>query len=199
MSDYQPIENYGVIGDLNTVALVALNGSIDFMCFPFFDSPTIFAALLDINKGGCFKINPKLDNCKNKQLYIPDTNVLLTRFLSQNGISELTDFMPVEDLYEGKILMRRITNIKGELTYFMNCRPRFNYARSSHKANMHDNTILFESEGDDKTVLRLKSNIPLKIKNGDGFAEFTLRPGESADLYLNLLRMENLLIMIFPI
>ena len=188
MNEYQPIENYGVIGDLNTVALVALNGSIDFMCFPFFDSPTIFAALLDVNKGGCFQINPKLHDSKNKQLYIPDTNVLLTRFLSQNGISELTDFMPVEDLYEGKILMRRITNIKGELTYLMNCKPRFNYARSSHKANMHDNTILFESEGEDKTVLRLKSNIPLEIKNGDGFAEFSLRPGESADFILELVK-----------
>ena len=192
MSDYQPIENYGGIGDLNTVALVGLNGSIDFMCFPFFDSPTIFATLLDVNKGGCFQINPELDDCKNKQLYIPDTNVLLTRFLSKNGISELTDFMPVEDLYEGKILMRRITNIKGELTYFMNCKPRFNYSRSSHKANMHDNTILFESEGEDKTVLRLKSNIPLEIKNGDGFAEFTLKPGESADFILELVKDGNL-------
>ena len=188
MSGYQPIENYGIIGDLNTVALVALNGSIDFMCFPFFDSPTIFAALLDINNGGCFQINPKLDDCKNKQLYIPDTNVLLTRFLSQNGISELIDFMPVEDLYEGKILMRRITNIKGELTYRMNCRPRFNYARSTHKANMHDNTILFESNGEDKTVIRLKSSVSLEIKNGDGFAEFKLGPGESADFILELVK-----------
>ena len=188
MSGYQPIENYGVIGDLNTIALVALNGSIDFMCFPYFDSPTIFAALLDVNKGGCFQLSPKLDDCKNKQLYIPDTNVLLTRFLSQNGISELMDFMPVEDLYEGKILMRRIINIKGEFTYIMNCRPRFNYARSGHKANMHNNAILFESEGEDNTVLRLKSNIPIEIKNGDGFAEFTLKAGESADFILELVK-----------
>ncbi len=188
MSDYQPIENYGVIGDLNTVALVGLNGSIDYMCFPFFDSPTIFAALLDVNTGGYFQINPLIDDSKNKQLYIPDTNVLLTRFLSLNGISELTDFMPVEDLYEGKILMRRITNIKGELRYCMNCKPRFNYARSTHKANMQNNSILFESEGEDKTVLRLKSTVELKIKNGDGFAEFTLSPGESADFILELVK-----------
>ncbi len=188
MSDYQPIENYGVIGDLNTVALVGLNGSIDYMCFPFFDSPTIFAALLDINRGGCFQINPLIQDSKNKQLYIPDTNVLLTRFLSQNGISELTDFMPVEDMYEGKILMRRITNIKGELRYCMNCKPRFNYARSEHKANMHNNSIIFESEGEDHTVLRLKSNVKLEIKNGDGFAEFTLKPGESADFILELVK-----------
>jgi GH15 family glucan-1,4-alpha-glucosidase len=98
------------------------------------------------------------------------------------------DFMPVEDLYEGKILMRRIINIKGEFTYIMNCRPRFNYARSGHKANMHNNAILFESEGEDNTVLRLKSNIPIEIKNGDGFAEFTLKAGESADFILELVK-----------
>jgi GH15 family glucan-1,4-alpha-glucosidase len=91
---YQPIENYGIIGDLNTVALVGLNGSIDFMCFPEFDSPSVFASLLDDKKGGYFLISPVLDNIKNKQLYIPDTNVLLTRFLSSEGVGEITDFMP---------------------------------------------------------------------------------------------------------
>ena len=186
MNDYQPIENYGIIGDLNTIALVGLNGSIDFMCFPFFDSPTIFAALLDKNKGGYFQINPAADDSRKKQLYIPDTNVLLTRFLSKSGIGELIDFMPVEDLYEGKILMRRITNIKGELRYYMNCCPRFNYARSNHKANKHNNTIIFESEGEDKTVIRLKASVPLEINNGDGFAEFTLKAGDYADFILEL-------------
>lgn len=78
---YQPIENYGVIGDLNTIALVSLAGSIDFMCFPDFDSPTIFAALLDKDKGGRFSISPTFKQMKTKQLYLPDTNVLLTRFL----------------------------------------------------------------------------------------------------------------------
>lgn len=76
--NYQPIENYGVIGDLNTIALVGLNGSIDFMCFPNFDSPSIFAALLDHEKGGSFTICPHLHDFNTKQLYLPDTNVLLT-------------------------------------------------------------------------------------------------------------------------
>lgn len=96
---YQPIENYGIIGDLNTVALINLNGSIDFMCFPDFDSPSIFAALLDDKKGGHFQITPQLDQARNKQLYLPDTNVLLTRFLSSDGVAEITDFMPVEELF----------------------------------------------------------------------------------------------------
>src|SRR5690242_13074776 len=93
---YQPIEDYGIIGDLNTVALVALNGSIDFMCFPDFDSPSIFAALLDDDKGGYFQIRPVFSDMNRKQLYLPDTNVLLTRFLSSEGVGEITDFMPVE-------------------------------------------------------------------------------------------------------
>src|ERR687890_2032228 len=95
---YQPIENYGIIGDLNTVALVGLNGSIDYMCFPNFDSPTVFAALLDKDKGGSFEIYPVFNELKTKQLYLPDTNVLLTRFLSPEGLGEVTDFMPVEPL-----------------------------------------------------------------------------------------------------
>ncbi|HYK57029.1 MAG TPA: trehalase-like domain-containing protein, partial [Flavisolibacter sp.] len=123
--DYQPIENYGIIGDLNTVALVGLNGSIDFMCFPDFDSPSIFAALLDVNKGGYFKIAPAFNGMKTKQLYLPDTNVLLTRFLSQEGVGEITDFMPVEELYTGKELIRRVTTVRGTVNYKMHCCPRF--------------------------------------------------------------------------
>jgi GH15 family glucan-1,4-alpha-glucosidase len=82
---YEPIENYGVIGDLQTVALVGMNGSIDFMCFPHFDSPSIFAALLDHKKGGCFQLAPILRGEHRKQIYFPDTNMLLTRFLSAEG------------------------------------------------------------------------------------------------------------------
>src|SRR5919202_2380563 len=118
---YQPIENYAIIGDLNTVALVSLNGSIDFMCFPDFDSPSVFAALLDANKGGRFQIVPAFTEMKTKQLYLPDTNVLLTRFLSPEGVGEITDFMPVEELFDGKELIRRVTTIRGEVTYRMNC------------------------------------------------------------------------------
>ncbi len=100
--NYEPIENYGIVGDLNTVALIGLTGSVDFMCFPDFDSPSIFARLLDSEKGGSFQIHPVFTKMKTKQLYLPDTNVLLTRFLSEDGVGEITDFMPVEELYNGK-------------------------------------------------------------------------------------------------
>lgn len=188
---YQPIENYGIIGDLNTVALVGLNGSIDFMCFPDFDSPSVFGALLDDKKGGFFRISPVLENVKNKQLYIPDTNVLLTRFLSADGVGEITDFMPVEPVLTGNILIRRVTNVRGSVTYRMSCNPRFNYARSKHTAEINENDIIFSSLGNDKLALRLKSSTKLQVINGDGFAEFKLDAGQSVDFLLELVNAKK--------
>jgi GH15 family glucan-1,4-alpha-glucosidase len=92
---YQPIENYGVIGDLRTAALIGKNGSLDWLCLPHFDSPSVFAALLDDAKGGRFRIAPTCEDVTTKQLYWPDTNILVTRFLSPEGVAELVDFMPV--------------------------------------------------------------------------------------------------------
>ena len=94
---YAPIGDYGIIGDLNTIALVGMDGSIDFLCLPDFDSPSVFAALVDAERGGRFQIAPLLAGAARKQLYLPDTNVLLTRFLDSGGVAELSDFMPVAD------------------------------------------------------------------------------------------------------
>jgi GH15 family glucan-1,4-alpha-glucosidase len=182
---YQPIENYGIIGDLNTIALVALNGSIDFMCFPDFDSPSIFAALLDAEKGGSFQIIPVFAEMKTKQLYLPDTNVLLTRFLSKEGVGEITDFMPVEELFSGKELIRRVTTVRGEVKYKLICGPRFNYGRSGHSLESRSgNEVVFKSKGNDGTVLRLVGSVPLTIVENDVVAEFTLSAGQTADFLL---------------
>ena len=98
---YQPIENYGIIGNMHTVALVGMNGSIDWFCDPHFDSPSVFAAVLDDGKGGRYKISPTAAGITNKQMYWPETNVLVTRFLSPDGVGEVIDFMPV-GLNEGE-------------------------------------------------------------------------------------------------
>ena len=84
---FEPIENYGVIGNMQSIELVGMNGSIDFLCYPNFDSPTVFAALLDDKKGGRFEIAPQLTNARVRQMYLPDTNILLTRFLSDQGVA----------------------------------------------------------------------------------------------------------------
>src|SRR5215467_6920693 len=90
---FEPIENYGVIGNMQSIALVGINGSIDFLCYPEFDSPTVFAALLDDQRGGRFEIRPQIEDMRVRQLYLPDTNILLTRFLAEQGVAELTDYM----------------------------------------------------------------------------------------------------------
>lgn len=189
---YLPIENYGIIGDLNTVALVGLNGSIDFMCFPNFDSPSIFAALLDEKKGGSFQLSPLFEEMKTKQLYLPDTNVLLTRFLSTEGVAEITDFMPVEELFNGKELIRRVTSVRGEVKYRMQCMPRFNYGKSLGDVQLiSDKEALFTSRGEDDAVIRLVSSVPLKVVGNDVVAEFTLQPTQTADFLLEHVDKEH--------
>src|ERR1700677_3422444 len=186
---YQPIEDYGVIGDLRTAALVGMDGSIDFMCFPRFDSPTIFAALLDDTAGGRFQINPAFERPKTRQLYLPDSCILLTRFFSEEGVAEVSDFMPVQKDHAPSRLVRRAKTVRGEVCYKMNCQPRFDYARAKHRVEKtSDKEFLFISEGKDRTVLLLRSEVPLKIRNGAAVAEFTLGAGETAAFILEEVR-----------
>ena len=181
MDKYQPIENYGIIGDLNTVALVGLNGSIDFLCFPNFDSATVFAAILDAEKGGYFKIAPIDDQSKPKQLYLPDTNVLLTRFLRKGGVGEIADFMPVESLYVGKELIRMVSCVNGTVDFTMECRPRFDYARATHTIEViSDREIIFISKGNAHDRIRLLSTVPLEVAEQDVRANFTLATSDTA-------------------
>ena len=86
MARYLPIAEHGLIGDLHTVALVGTNGTIDWYCCPRFDSPSVFAAILDADRGGLFRIWPDCEGWSSKQLYLPDTNILITRFLMPDGV-----------------------------------------------------------------------------------------------------------------
>ncbi len=181
---YQPIENHGIIGDLHTVALVGMDGSIDFMSFPHFDSPTIFAALLDHEKGGRFRIAPVFEKVHHKQLYLPDSNILLTRFLSSDGVAEISDFMPIQDQRQAHTLVRRAKTVRGQVRFSMVCQPRFDYARAQHTVQQEDGQVLFRSKGADGTVLRLRTPVPVKIHQGAAVAEFTLREKETAAFVL---------------
>ena len=179
---YAPIEDYGIIGDLHTVALVGKNGSIDFLCLPSFDSPSVFAALVDADRGGRFQIAPQLDDAVHKQLYLPDTNVLLSRFLSDSGVAEVSDFMPVEDAGVAHNLVRRAKTVRGEIRFVMRCDPRFDYARATHTVEQRsEKEILFLGRsGARELVLRLRSSVPMQLADGAGEAQFTLGADQSA-------------------
>ena len=96
MTDYPAISDHGLIGDLQTAALVSVDGSVDWFCAPRFDSPSIFGGLLDAERGGHCRVRPAGTAYTTKQLYLPDTAILLTRFLSEDGVGEVCDFMPVD-------------------------------------------------------------------------------------------------------
>jgi GH15 family glucan-1,4-alpha-glucosidase len=181
---HQPIENYGVIGDTRTVALVGMDGAIDFMCFPRFDSPSVFCALLDEERGGSFRLAPitRRGEPRQKQLYLPDTNVLITRFLFADGVAEVSDFMPVEPVEPLQNLVRRAKAVRGTIDYRMVCDPRFDYGRGTHKVERpSDKEALFI---DDRLTLRLRSDVPLTTSGGAVVAEFTLHAGETAAFVL---------------
>jgi GH15 family glucan-1,4-alpha-glucosidase len=181
---YQPIENYGVIGDLTTAALVSMDASIDFMCFPRFDSPTIFAALLDDKNGGSFQITPLNGEFKRRQRYLPDTNILLTRFLGENGIVAVSDFMAMQHLGNRHNLVRRVKVVRGEIHFRVVCAPKFNYGRTGHTIEKKPHEVIFVPKSKTLPALRLRSSVPLKIQNGEAVAEFKLRSGQIASFVL---------------
>ena len=127
---YLPIAEHGLIGDLHTVALVGTDGTIDWYCSPRFDSPSVFAAILDADRGGRFRIGPYGDGWTSKQLYLPDTNVLITRFLMAHGVGEVQDFMV--PAHPGR-LIRRVVAVRGQVRFVVDLAPRFDYARARHE------------------------------------------------------------------
>ena len=188
MRDYPPIEAHGIIGDLHTVALVAVDGTIDLLSFPRFDAPSMFAALLDREQGGEFALGPVLERATRKQLYLPDSAVLLTRTLSGDGVAEVSDFMPVNGAEPRHEIVRRAKCVRGEMPFRMVFAPRFDYARAHHRVETHEHETLFSSEGPDRTVVRLRHEVPVRIVNGDAVAEFTLRANDTAAFVMEEVR-----------
>ncbi|MGD9852886.1 MAG: glycoside hydrolase family 15 protein [Nitrospirales bacterium] len=181
---YQPIENYGLIGNMQTTALVGMNGSIDWFCFPHFDSPSVFGAILDDTKGGRFKISPVPDGVKSKQYYWPDTNVLVTRFHTPGGVGRVIDFMPVGFRSADctfHALIRRVQAIRGSMTFRIECQPAFNYGRTPHILTLTQNGATFHTPS---LALRLGASIPLHQANQAIVTEFTLQEGDEIDFCL---------------
>jgi GH15 family glucan-1,4-alpha-glucosidase len=181
---YLPIENYGLIGNLRTVALVGMNGSIDWFCYPHVDSSSVFGAILDDKKGGRFQISPIAERVTRQQSYLPGTNILVTRFLLGDGIAELEDFMPVgiaSDSPWYHHLYRRIRCVRGAVRLSLTCRPAFDYGRATHKVRLSPAGAIFESDG---LRLALSAGVPLRSDGHGGVAaEWTLEEG-SSNLFL---------------
>jgi GH15 family glucan-1,4-alpha-glucosidase len=179
---YRPIESCGIIGDMHSVALVGTDGSIDWCCLPHFDSPSIFAAILDDRKGGFFKIASLHDGTR-KQMYLPDTNVLVTRFISADGVGEVVDFMPISEQESGvHQIVRVVRGIRGAVRFRLECQPAFDFGRKRHKVFLTGPGAVFQAAG---IRLALISRIPLcAAENGGVAAEFVLRPEETLTFIL---------------
>jgi GH15 family glucan-1,4-alpha-glucosidase len=183
---YKPIETYGMIGDLHTVALVGGDGAIDWCCLPHFDSPSVFAAILDDQKGGFFKIAP-LHYTQHKQMYLPDSCVLLTRFLSAEGVGEVLDFMPIEEgphRRKTHQIVRVVRAVRGTVRFRLECYPAFDYARSPHQVVLEGRGAVFEAGA---TKIALISRFPLASDSRGVLLEFVLNPGESTTFILRQL------------
>lgn len=186
---YLPIEDHGIIGDLNTVALVGLDGAISFFCAPRFDSPSVFAALLDSERGGIFRIDPLLGpDARRKQLYLPDTNVLLTRTLSPDGVAEISDFMPIGETEGVRRIVRRVKAVRSSVRFTLRCAPRFGYGAVGHRATEDGGEgVVFTPDDGERAglaFLRLRGSVPLRIVDGDAVAEFELAHEQTATFIL---------------
>ncbi|MFC4332880.1 glycoside hydrolase family 15 protein [Streptomyces andamanensis] len=177
---YVPIADHGLIGDLRTVALVGTDGTIDWYCCPSFDSPSVFAAVLDAEKGGCFELAAADEAARTKQFYFPDTNVLITRFFTEDGVGEVQDFMPVcgdDGEAERHRLIRRTVCVRGTVRFRARVAPRFGYGADPHTVRVQGHLALFESA---RSALALTATAPLETEGPDVRADFKLTEGESA-------------------
>jgi GH15 family glucan-1,4-alpha-glucosidase len=183
---YLPIENHGVIGDLHTAALVGTDGTVDWLCLPAFDSASVFCSILDDEKGGHFELKPESYG-RSQQLYLPETNVLLTRFLSPEGVADVLDFMPVHygDGARHR-LVRNVRAVRGRVTLNVECLPAFDYARVGHSVSLRRKGAVFQGPG--LTLGLASPDVPVEVgERGAVRATFELEEGETATFVLAVL------------
>ena len=177
------IDAHGIIGDMRSAALVNDKGSIDFFCWPEFDSPSIFCALLDTPEAGTFQLTPDLPDARREQIYLPDTNVLQTRWLSDKAVVEITDLLAIsEEVDELPLLIRRVRVVSGTATLHLRCAVRHDYARAPTHASFDNRTVCFTADG--QPGLRLAGSHALQLEDNIAVASFTLNQEESAEFVL---------------
>ncbi|MFJ6630084.1 glycoside hydrolase family 15 protein [Streptomyces sp. NPDC091376] len=174
-----PISEHGLIGDLRSAALVGTNGTIDWYCCPRFDAPSVFASILDAEKGGSFELAPDVPT-RTKQFYFPDTNVLITRFFADDGVGEIQDFMPITDdsrEADRHRLIRRVVCVRGSLPFHARIAPRFDYGAQPHTVRTENGYTVFDSS---PLTLSLTSSVPVESDGRDVWSLFKLHEGETA-------------------
>jgi GH15 family glucan-1,4-alpha-glucosidase len=196
MNDYPNISDHGLIGDLQTAALVDTRGTIDWFCFPRFDSPSVFASLLDTDRGGFCRIAPDMTDYVTRQLYLPDSAILVTRFMTDEGVGEVIDFMPVAEgpATDRHRVVRIVRVVRGSMRFIMEAQPRFDYGRAKHETRVMDQGAVFSSESDDFQLTLHRVGDPVQ-RDGrrageveridDGISvHITLHAGETTGLML---------------
>ncbi|MFD3402129.1 glycoside hydrolase family 15 protein [Kribbella sp. NPDC058693] len=193
MKDYPLIANHGLIGDLQTAALVSTDGSVDWFCTPRFDSPSVFGALLDHERGGHFRIRPAGGTVDTKQLYFPGTAILITRFMTEAGVGEVIDFMPTTSsttATDNHRIVRLLRCVRGRATFELDIAPRFDYGRKAHQWHMTEHGGVCTSDGSTLTfhVVREPNDVhlvqPRVDDAGDVQVSFTLEAGQLRGLML---------------
>src|SRR5690349_15185827 len=189
--DYLPIAEHGLVGDLHSIALVGTNGTIDWYCSPAFDSPSVFGAILDKSDGGFYSLRPTGADWSSKQLYFPDTNVLITRFFTHGGVGEVQDFMPIEaqpDMHRHRLL-RRVVVVRGTMEFQVEVQPRFDYGREAHEVEMHPHGVLFRAPSlslalEGAIARTMGSGGRLRREDAGVEATLTLQAGDAASFVL---------------
>src|SRR5215831_17005871 len=194
MDRYPNIADHGLIGDLQTAALVTTDGCVDFFCAPRFDSPSVFASLLDADRGGHFRIAPDRDDYVTRQLYFPDTAILITRYMTPDGVGEVHDFMPVAGttVTDQHRLVRQLKVVRGTMRFAAEIQPRFDYGRKPHKLELTEDGAVFQADGMELTMHGVASpgqtleNQGIKLeRDGDGLRwTRTLRAGQTGGVVL---------------
>lgn len=186
MDRYPPIAEHGLIGDLQTAALVTSRGVVDWFAAPRFDSPSIFASLLDHDRGGYFRLASHDSQATCKQLYYPDTALLVTRFMSPDGVGEVIDWMAPNTgstAADRHTLIRTARTVRGTVRFDLECRPRFDYARASHELDLAPGISTFRAPG---VTAFLQSTFALERDGDDLRGSVTLNVGETAAAVLTV-------------
>ena len=184
--DVLAIADHGLVGDLRTAALVGTDGTIDWFCPGRFDAPSVFAAILDPDAGS-WRIGPDDPDARSQQYYHPETNILVTRFMTEAGVVEVQDFMPVlraHDPDHRQRLVRRVVGLRGRVDLTMTMAPRPDYGLTEPDLTREDDVVRF-ADGD--VHLALSSTVHLDVDDRSASAAVALATGETALFVLEVL------------